>query len=200
MVLARALVGEEKVFCQTLGTVVMFWNHIEASFRTLLQYAARGDGPPNIGDRIDVLIANLGNVSMAEAMEAISEDFDPPTSGHLKHCAELFDALRLYRNYYVHAAISFATTVDEQQTVAIMQQVTAKGGSLKLHQGSVKRSELETFENRLSEFHTYVTAILIALIGVPDVQPFSSLGKPPLPDKLELRRLRLIEHRRQLRS
>ena len=197
MMFARDLTEEEKLFCQILGAVVIAWNHVEMSFRTLLHYAARGEAGPSIGERIDVLLAHMGNFSMAEAMQAIAEDFDPPASEHLIHCAALFDALRLYRNYYVHAAITFATTTDESHTVAIMQQMTAKGGALKLHQGTVKRPEVEAFQERLFTLQSYVGSVLTGLIGLPNATPLASLEKPPLPDKLELRRLRLIELKRQ---
>lgn len=196
MPLFRDLTEEEKRFCEKLGAIVIFWNHIEGSFQSLVHFAARGSEGPNIAHRIDVLVSNLGNVSLAEAMQAISEDHEGDIGGHLKHAADLFDALRIYRNYYVHGPITFAST--ETDTSAMMQQLTAKGGSLRLHQGQVSRPQLEAFMEQLSVLIRYLSALTMEMVELPNRQPLASLEKPPLPDKLELRRLRLIERKRQL--
>ena len=36
---ARELTEQEDEFCRALGEVVVFWNHVEQSFRVLLQRA-----------------------------------------------------------------------------------------------------------------------------------------------------------------
>ena len=195
MPLFREFTDEEKRFCEKLGAIVIFWNHIESSFQSLVHFAARGEDGSNITHRLDVLVAHLGNVALAEAMQAISEDHEDELGGHLKHAADLFDALRVYRNYYVHGPITFAST--ETDTAAMMQQLTAKGGSLRLHQGHVARPQLEDFMERLSALMRYLTALTLHMLELPTT-PLASLEKPPLPDKLELRRLRLIERKRQL--
>ena len=133
MPLFRELTDEEVRFCTSLGMLVIFWNHIEASMRALVQRATRiGEGE----DRIAVLVANLGNVGLAEALEAIADDHRPEIKSHLKHCSALYDAERVYRNYYVHNPVTFETRGTE--TKGFAHHVTAKGGTLRSHVGRTR--------------------------------------------------------------
>src|SRR5215212_3039305 len=104
MVWARDLTEEEHRFCAALGGVVIFWNHVEQAMRTLLQ---RATVLVSMEHRLMVLISSLGNVALAEAMKAIADDHAEDRADHLRHCATLFDAERVYRNYYVHNPLTF---------------------------------------------------------------------------------------------
>jgi hypothetical protein len=198
MAFARELTEKEKLFCASLGGVVVFWNHVESTFRLLLHFVARGPRGLAIAHRLDVLIANLGNVSLAEALKAIADDCEAELRDHLQHCAALFDALRIYRNYYVHGPITFHSTQDT--TAAFVQQMTAKGGALKLHQGSVSTVQLDSFNDELSGLLMYTSHLISEVTQFEKRPPLALLEKPPLPDKLELRRLRLIELKRPPQS
>jgi len=185
MAYTRELTPEEIGFCASLGGVVIFWNHIEFAMRTLVQRATRiGEGE----QRVMVLVANMGNVALAEALTAISDDHRDEIKLHLRHCAALFDAERVYRNYYVHNPISFETRGDDTKGRA--RHVTAKGGALKQHMGHITAAQLDAFHDRLTALQNYISALLANSFGG---KPLASLEMPPLPDKLELRRLHLIE-------
>lgn len=194
----RELTEQEKLFCQNLGGVTIFWNHVEASMRLLVHYAARDGATRAIGHKLDVLISNLGNVALADGLTAMADEFNEPMKGHMTHCAKLFDSERIYRNHYVHTPITFHTRGD--QTAAFAQQISAKGGALRLYQGQVECDELIAFHDRLAALNTYICALISELIDLPNRMLFASLERPPLPDKLELKRLRLIEHKRQLQA
>lgn len=187
MAYTRPLTDEERQFCLALGGIVIFWNHVEQSIRTLLQ---RATILGSMEHRIMVLTANLGNVALAEAMIAIADDHDEDRAVHLKHCAALFDAERVYRNYYVHNPLTFHTMGAETKSFAM--HVTAKGGALKMHRGFITREQLESFHSRLSALQSYIGELIQDSIDLRGGKPLSSLEKPPLPDKLELQRLRLI--------
>jgi hypothetical protein len=187
MVYTRELTEEEKLFCTSLGGIVIFWNHIEDTMRGLV-HACTGRG-----HRTTVLVAHLGNVALAEALAAVADDHDAEICAHLKHCSALFDAERIYRNYYVHNPVTFETR--GAVTHGRAKHITAKGGALKMHQGQVSRQQLDEFHDRLSKLQLYLIDLVAAAIGRSDQESLSSLEKPPLPDKLELHRLRLIEQK-----
>lgn len=189
---ARKLTKEEKDFCLSLGGIVIFWNHIEQSMRQLLQ---RATVLGSMEHRLMVLVSNLGNVSLSEAMIAIADDHRADRAPHLKHCAKLFDAERVYRNYYVHNPVTFQTRGNDSKTVAM--HITAKGGALKLHQALITTAQLDKFHDRLSVLQAYIGELMEDSVNLRNGKPLSSLEMPPLPDKLELQRLRLIEPTRQ---
>jgi transposase len=76
---------EDTAFFARLGEVIIQWNMAETSMRLLL-YAAAGGG----GHRLDVLIANLNSLALADSLEAVARDHHEPIAGHLSHCAKLF--------------------------------------------------------------------------------------------------------------
>lgn len=187
MAYTRELTPEEIRFCTALGGIVIFWNHIEMHMRMLVSRATRiGEG----SHRVWVLVSGMGNLALAEALEAIADDHRDEISPHLKHCAALFDAERVYRNYYVHNPVSFETRGDN--TKGIASHVTSKGGALRQHLGRITTEQIDAFHDRLSVLQSYISDLLAHSRGALET-PLSSLEKPPLPDKLELNRLRLIE-------
>ena len=187
--------ADEARFCAALGRGIMEWNNVEALLRLLLYKAAGGSG-----DRIDVLIANLGTVAIGQSMLAISATWDEPLRGHLRHCADLFDAARLYRNHYVHDAMMLGSTGDDNRLIALTQHNKIVGGSLKLHQGTIDQSQIDAFNAQLSTLRNYGSDLIGYMWGIPGHQSLAGVEKPPLPDKLELRRLNSIEARRAARE
>ena len=109
---ARELTVQEKELCQALGEVVVFWNHVEQSFRILLHRATHIAGPDG---RIWSLVAHLTPVQLKDAMIALSADHAAERKEHLIHCAKLFDREREYRNHYVHGPLTFLTTEDSSK-------------------------------------------------------------------------------------
>lgn len=184
----RELTNEEVRFCASLGGVVIFWNHIEGTMRNLVIRATRiGEGQ----ERATVLVAHLQNVALVEALSAIADDHRDEIKTHLKHCAALFDSERAYRNYYVHNPVTFESHND--QTKGYAYHITAKGGALKAHFGHITIEQLDAFHDRLTLLQKYIGDLTAHSCGNLET-PLSSLKMPPLPDKLEMRRLRLIEH------
>ena len=174
------------------------WNNTEASVRLLLFGAI---DPPRPGHRIDVITAHLQNVAVSESLTAVADDHDEPLRAHLKHCAKLFDAYRIYRNHFAHDPIDFAKKEDGT-FIAFAQTTTSKGGSLRLSQGDVTLSDLLSFRSQLDVFRRYMSGVISHLWGIPGHEPLASLEMPPLPDKLKKHYLNLIErsHRPQARQ
>lgn len=152
---ARELTPHENEFCQALGEVIVFWNHVEHSFRVLLQRATHIGGSDG---RLWSLIAQLTPVQLKDAMIAISADHAPEREGHLKHCAALFDREREYRNHYVHGPLTFLTT--EKASEALVSGVVSRGGALRVHQSKVTAIELVSYRNRLGALQIYIGELL----------------------------------------
>ena len=151
----RELTEHEAEFCQALGEVVVFWNHVEQSFRTLLQRATHLAGPDG---RIWSLIAHLTPVQLKDAMIALSSDHAPERGVHLIHCAKLFDREREYRNHYVHGPLTFLTT--DSASKGLVSGVTARGGALRIQRTEISVLELVEFRNRLGALQIYIGEIL----------------------------------------
>lgn len=175
---ARDLTENEKEFCQALGEVVVFWNHVEQSFRVLLQRATHIGGPDG---RIWSLIAHLTPVQLKDAMIALSSDHDEHRQAHLKHCAALFDREREFRNHYVHGPLTFLTT--ELKSIGVVEGVVARGGSLRVQQALVSAEELVAYRNRLGALQTYIGQLLEDSRTLRNGEPLSDLEMPPLPPR-----------------
>lgn len=172
---ARDLTVHENEFCQALGEVVVFWNHVEQSFRHLLQRATHIGGSDG---RIWSLIAHLTPVQLKDAMIAISSDHAPDREVHLKHCAALFDREREFRNHYVHGPLTFLTT--EQASEALVSGVVARGGTLRLHQAKVTVAELIAYRDRLGALQSYIGELLTDSRTLREGKPLSDLEMPAI--------------------
>ena len=172
---ARDLTAHENEFCQALGEVVVFWNHVEQSFRVLLQRATHIGGPDG---RIWSLIAHLTPVQLKDAMIALSSDHDPERQAHLKHCAALFDREREFRNHYVHGPLTFLTT--EQKSIGVVEGVVARGGSLRVQQALVSAEELVVFRNRLGALQSYIGELMEDSRTLRDGKLLSELEMPTI--------------------
>ena len=152
---ARDLTEHEKEFCQALGEIVVFWNHVEQSFRTLLQRATHIAGPDG---RLWSLIAHLTPVQLKDAMIALSVDHAPERSVHLKHCAKLFDREREYRNHYVHGPLTFLTS--EAASKGLVSGVSVRGGTLRVQRTEITAMELYEYRDRLGALQVYIGELL----------------------------------------
>ena len=174
---ARDLTDHENAFCQALGEVVVFWNHVEQSFRTLLQRATHIGGPDG---RLWSLIAHLTPVQLKDALLALSEDHEEARREHLRHCAALFDREREYRNHYVHGPVTFLTT--DTASVALASSVAARGGNLQVRRAEVTAAELVAFRDRLGALQDYIGELLRDSANLRGGEPLAKLEKPPIAD------------------
>ena len=178
---ARELTEQEKEFCQALGEIVVFWNHVEQSFRTLLQRATHISGPDG---RLWSLIAHLTPVQLKDAMIALSEDHAPERELHLKHCAKLFDREREYRNHYVHGPLTFLTT--DTASKGLVSGVTARGGTLRVQRSEISANELFGYRDRLGALQVYIGEILEDSRNFRGGKPLTGLHCPAIPPRPEI--------------
>ncbi len=172
---ARELTAHEIEICQNLGEIVVFWNHVEQSFRVLLQRATHIGGPDG---RIWCLIAQLTPVQLKDAMLAISSDHAPERAVHLQHCAKVFDRERDYRNHYVHGPLTFLST--DKSSSSLVSGVSARGGSLRVKTAEISATELTQFRDRLGALQIYIGALLGDSIDLRKGQSLSELDCPPI--------------------
>jgi len=171
----RELTEQENEFCRALGEVVVFWNHVEQSFRVLLQRATFLGGPDG---RIWSLIAHLTPVQLKDALISISSDHAPERGAHLRHCAEIFDREREYRNHYVHGPLTFLTT--EQASIGVVEGVIARGGSLRVQQAFISAAELSSYRDRLGVLQRYIGELLEDARNLRGGKPLVELEMPPV--------------------
>jgi hypothetical protein len=177
----RELTEHEKAFCQALGEIVVFWNHVEQSFKMLLQRGTHIGGPDG---RLWSLIAHLSPVQLRDAMIALSEDHDEARREHLRHCALLFDREREYRNHYVHGPMTFLTT--DEASAAFVSTLSARGGTLRVQRAQVTAAELVTYRDRLGALQVYIGEIIRDSINLRDGAPLGELEKPPIAPPLSV--------------
>lgn len=80
-----------------IGRVVLIFNEMESTLRHVLWLATTRD------EVHQALTIHMSNVTLTDAIRTIANEFLQPDEGsHLKHCADLFDRAREYRNFYVH--------------------------------------------------------------------------------------------------
>jgi len=172
---ARDLTEHEQELCGALGEVVIFWNHVEQSFRVLLQRATllgEAEG------RLWSLIAHLTPVQLKDAMIAIAADHAPDRETHLRHCGLLFDREREYRNHYVHGPLTFNTT--DNASEALVLGVVARGGALRLHGATISVTELVAYRDRLGALLSYISELLKDSRNLRNGLPLNELPMPPL--------------------
>jgi hypothetical protein len=172
---ARELTDHEKEFCQALGELVVFWNHVEQSFKILLHRATHIGGPDG---RLWSLIAHLTPVQLKDAMIALSEDHDQVRRDHLRHCALLFDREREYRNHYVHGPLTFLTT--DATSAGFMSNIGARGGALRVQQAEITAADLVAYRDRLGALQEYIGELIRDSVNLREGAPLSGLPKPTI--------------------
>ena len=178
---ARQLTEQEREFCRALGEVVVFWNHVEQSFRVLLHRATFLNGPDG---RLWGLIAHLTPVQLKDALIAIAADHAPEREAHLRHCAALFDREREYRNHYVHGPLTFATT--DLESIGVVEGVVARGGSLRVQQALVSAAQLTSYRDRLGALQRYIGELLQDSRDLRSGKPLAELEMPDLAPRLSV--------------
>lgn len=181
----------ERKFCATLGELVVRWNDLEALLQLFLYKTTDARGY-----RVDVLIANLGNVALTDSIKAIADDYEESLRSHFKHCATYFDVLRTYRNHYVHGPIAFASQGTPPKLIGFTQSQSSKGGVLRLHQGQITIEQLEEFIVWIASLRSYLSDLLTKLYTLPNTFLVSELSMPIIPKKLDVPKINLIKRDR----
>lgn len=165
-----------------LGLLVVEWNRLE-SCAQLMVYALAG-----ADERIDILTAHMGTVSLSDALRTLAAECGPPKAKpHIDHFLALFERIRDYRNYYVHG-LRLLVSDKDGRPVAMSQSQSAKA-RLVIHEGTITDSELQTCIDHIEATLQYAGHIFTLLWGADKVVGAklgaSFLQKPPLPDKLQ---------------
>ena len=172
---ARELTDHEKEFCQALGELVVFWNHVEQSVKILLHRATHIGGPDG---RLWSLIAHLTPVQLKDAMIALSEDHDQVRRDHLRHCALLFDREREYRNHYVHGPLTFLTT--DATSAGFMSNIGARAGALRVQQAEITAAELVAYRDRLGVLQVYIGELIRDSVNLREGALLATFRSPQL--------------------
>ena len=169
-----------------LGELAVKWNQVELTARSIIKFYYR------LGDYGEILIAHMGNVTLADALNTLSAEFaEPEERPHLAHFIAYADAVRSYRNYYVHGV------VQADGGFGNVQQIQAKG-RLTITTERISVAQVRQVIGMCECAATYGGMILAlgASRGTPEhawVLESASLYKPPLPATLRKPRRYLLE-------
>ena len=165
-------------------------NKLEATTRYLLEVFT---GVRSFEGQI--LTADLGNVTLREALLAVTEIASDEVRTHVGHYLKGFDRLRLWRNYLVHGPVDIAR--DEAKVGAFVQEIAVRNGRLSQHTRLVETKEVEQVTDSIKTFHLYLSRIIgevqTAKIGMSKFlyEPLASGNRPDLPDELSRDRIYL---------
>lgn len=180
-----------------LGLLVVEWNRLEACAQLMVYGLAGAD------ERVDILTAHMGTVSLTDALRTLSTECGPAKAKpHIEHFLALFDRIREYRNHYVHGLRILASDKDGNP-VAMSESQSAKA-RLVLHQATIAENELQACIDHIDATLQYAGHILTLLWGADKVVGAklgaSFLQKPPLPDRLQKPRLFRLDAKPRRRS
>lgn len=166
-------------FYSALGELIVIWNQAENRLRAILV------GLCGIGPRTWILTAELGAISLENALRSSSQDIAlPDLKPHIEACIKWFNLLREYRNYYVHGII------DVNISFGYISQTSAKNG-LVLHGEVIDVTALSDLIKKIKDFLDFSSdvefrASALPLTSFSDGKPFPPLPKIPLlPDRLQ---------------
>jgi hypothetical protein len=164
-------------FLIALGQLVLDWNFAEGWMRYLLATLAGQD------DQISqILTVELGSVGLENALTAFANHILQPEHGDgVLHGVEMYERLRVHRNYYVHGVL---VHIDYKQ-FGIAMSVSAKG-KIKQEVDRVDAVRLEMIAAQCCALGDYLSALRSHILGLKQEndEPFPLPNKPPLPEKL----------------
>ena len=169
-----------------LGELAVKWNQVELTARSIINYYYR------LGDEGEILVAHMGNVTLADALNTLTAEFaEPEEQPYLSHFVTYVDAIRSYRNYYIHGVIN------ADGDAGMIQQIQAKG-RLTAAAERVSVAQVREVILMCERAATYgaIMVVLSVTRGGPDYAETlesASRHKPPLPPTLRKPRRYLLE-------
>jgi len=167
----------ENEFLARFGNMLIVWNKAEYWARQLINW--------QVGGKSLVLTADINSVSAREALCALSKYVsDVDLAGHLKHFADYFDTIRVYRNYYAHGVMDLVSFPD--RALGIINQISSHG-ELKLESEQISADKFDFVIDHCITLDAYARAIQCAFISpgggieVARKEWPSWPEKPPLP-------------------
>jgi|GEM_PF-2642701 len=159
--------------------MLVTWNRLENTARAMLD-ALNGKTYASM-----IATHHMGNVTLTDALRTTSAII-PPLSEQIEHFCIGMDALRGYRNYFVHGMIGTGKKVDGDGEVAgliLKMEVRAK---VKLTEKALGQSELQEITRQFGDYLKFGDAIakLVEIaMGEPEDYGHLSLPEKPLRPK-----------------
>lgn len=169
-------------FYAALGEMIVRWNQAESAMKALLITLSGAEEKAAW-----ILVAELGAVSLEQALKSTARDLAPPTiKSYIAQLVDWFSCLREYRNYYTHS-IQAMVIIDGD---GVLSQITAKNG-LVVHEETLTASQLSSLTDKIIDFTSYVKDVVSHVStqspteSSRDRRPRPLREMPPLPDRLQ---------------
>ena len=186
------------VFCVTIVRSLVAWNQAEEMARRILLGLSGG------GIGAQAAIVHLGNIPLQNALQtAIASIHETvPLAAekrdHIGHFVKGLDALRPYRNFYIHSLRAFGKIPGEIPMFGGLLMDTEAKGRLAHVSQSVTQADLNAWLSASTNLSRYANVIAAHIDGAAvlanlNASPLASLEKPVWPPVLAKTRTYLGE-------
>jgi hypothetical protein len=154
----RVLSEYERDYNALMGGLVIRYNHMEGSIKSLLADIAHGPRKNTATAAIAVIMTvELGAVGVEHALKSIATSVvDDTYRDHVLHAVALTSRLRAYRNYYVHGVGHVIRTTEG---LAGFVHINSAKGSLKEHKEVIMDAQLIELITRCDSATRYIESI-----------------------------------------
>lgn len=189
--------SEHAPILSKVGELASVWNTLEQSIRYLLMFTLERQCPPT--PLAQILTAHMGSVTLCEALRTAANEF---TEGDLQarilHAVSYVEALRGYRNYYLHGFthVGWRGRETGAEPIGFLQATSAKSRLVE-HEETFDLAELSRIAEMFEEGRRFVGEIY-SFSRDGDKPHWSQLhgalrDMPPLPPPLQKRRRFALE-------
>lgn len=164
----------EKPIYAALGELAINWNFAENWIRNLAGIYA---GKVVVGE---ILTVELGSVGLQNVLCAIAKHSPlGDEASHLRHCAELYERLRGYRNYYIHGTIFVIGTQGRLKKPTGFTFTKSAKGQIKVYSAEVEAPQIQAVADQCYDLGLFARGVWSHFRGGPT----GGGGLPSLPDK-----------------
>jgi hypothetical protein len=168
--------GAVRIFAR-LGELLLHWNRLEFEARAVASEAAGGT-PVTVA-----FVSGLTASALAQWLHLLANASEGTEEykEHIRHCANVLDRLRAYRNHYVHG---FHIILDKPTARAVIHSTTLRGSKLKTETDFFEEKDLVPVCNAVIEAYDYVRWVVLAhdSVGQPrkGSEEIAPVAKPTL--------------------
>lgn len=144
-----------------IGTLIMAWNRAEHTLRALLRTASSG------GVAVRILVETMEVKQLCPALLAVVEHHErADLVDYARHAVEVFEAVRTYRNFYVHEMLGPYALREEDQTlmaISLGKRVQRRAGpstSFEERSTLVTAVELQFATSKADEIGRYLSTLI----------------------------------------
>lgn len=164
-----------------VGRMLADWNSLEWDLVHLIGQIGRAPETTN------VLTAHMASQAICDALRALAtQNLPADVAKHIRHGVDMFEALRAYRNQFVHRVTAVIGEGPTAVAFTYGMRVNRRG-ELQLDQAELHRSELDLMmgaSTELSGYFNYLRVHVAWVFDKDDVPPRAFRHWPPEKPKI----------------